>query len=431
MDFKPAVDLVKKAKKILVVSHYDCDGLCSAKILSDTLKRENKNFEVMIVKEINPEVASKAEDSDADLIIFSDLGSGYISLIPKTKDVLILDHHEQEETDVPYNIMQINPCLEGKTLCGSGVCYLFSKSLSGNNHDLIDYAVTGSIGDGQVEEGENKKIVEEAVKLGRLHVEKGLNIFGHVNRPLSNSIKNSNQIPLNSESEVMQFLGDINISLGENGKLKSYCDLGDKEKETLKTELFKEVLRRDHPDPTKIFSNIYLLRMKPKKIMDAQEFSTTLNAFGRLEKFDVVFDVLNGDLDKIDPVMLEYRQKISSYLSWVSKNRDNFESDKHAMYIDAGDKIDENMIGTIVSISINGTGSKKILVGMADGKDAIKVSARSKVEKIDLDDMLNRFCSECGGYGGGHAQAAGGRIEKGRSKEFIEKFQKELKCKLN
>jgi RecJ-like exonuclease len=430
MDFKPAIEKIRNAKNILIVSHYDCDGLCSAKILSDAFKRENIAFSVLIAKELGEDTISKVEQSNADLIIFSDLGSGYISLIPKDRPVIILDHHEQEETDVPFNIIQINSCLEGKTLCGSGICYLFAKELNKNNMDLIDFAIVGSIGDGQVEEGENKKIIEEAKKLGRLNVEKGLNIFGHVNRPLNNSIKNSNTIPLNTESEIMQFMGDIDIDLNENGRIKSYYDLNALEREKLKTELFKEVLQRGTPEPTKIFSNIYLLSRKPKIVMDAQEFSTILNAFGRLEKFDEVFEMLDGRFEKINEVMLEYRQKISTYLSWVNKNMKTFECDKHALYIDAGSFVDENMIGTIVSMSIRGTSDKKIMIGMADGKTGIKVSARSKNEKIDLNEMLGAICLECGGYGGGHAQAAGGKIELGRSKEFIEKFQNGLKSKL-
>jgi single-stranded-DNA-specific exonuclease len=430
MDFKPCLELVGKSKKILVVSHYDCDGICSAKILCDALRREDKSIEVIIAKDLSEKVIAEVEEKEAELIIFSDLGSGYISLIPKDRPVIILDHHEQEETDVPFNIIQINSCLEGKTLCGSGICYLFARELNKQNMDLIDFALIGAIGDGQIEEGENKKIAEEAVKLGRLHIEKGLNIFGHVNRPLNNCIKNSNTIPLNTESEITQFMGDLNIDLNGNGKIKSYCDLDAMEKEKLKTELFKEVLRRNTPEPTKIFSNIYLLTRKPKIIMDAQEFSTMLNAFGRLEKFDEIFQVLDGRYEKIPEVMLEYRQKIAAYLSWVNKNKDSFESDKNALYIDAGDKINENMIGTIVSMSIRGGIDKNIIVGLAQGSDGIKISARSKNEKIDLNEMLGKFCSECGGYGGGHSQAAGGKIASGKSKEFIEKFSKDLKSRL-
>lgn len=430
MDFKAAADKVKSAEKILIVSHYDCDGLCSAKILLEVLKRQGKKAEVTIAKEINREIVSKAEKSDADLVIFSDLGSGYLSLMPRSKDVLILDHHEPESCDVPLNVTQVNPCLEGKMLCGSGVCYLFAKELSKNNLELIDFAIVGSIGDGQIMEGENKKLADEARKMGRLKIEKGLNIFGHVNRPLTSSIKNSNQIPLNSESEIMQFLSEIKIDLGSNGKIKSYCDLEDREKEILKTELFKEVLRRDCPNPTKIFSNIYILTRRPKRITDAQEFSTILNAFGRLERYDGAFDVLDGNLDKIDETMLEYRQKIASYLSWVSKNLKKFDSDEHAVYIDAGNSIEENLIGTIVSISINGIISKKIVIGLAQGESGIKVSARSRLEGINLDEMLSRLCAECGGYGGGHIEAAGGKIPSGKSKEFIEMFKIGIKSQL-
>ncbi|MBN2095755.1 MAG: DHH family phosphoesterase [Candidatus Aenigmarchaeota archaeon] len=427
MDFKEAVQKTRNAKKILVVSHYDCDGICSAKILSEALRREGKIVEVMVAKEISEEIIEKVKKIESDLIIFSDLGSGYLSLIPKDRNIVILDHHEPETPEVSPNITHINPCTEGKTLCGSGVCYCFAKGLSKNNFDLVDFAVVGSIGDNQVQEGENKNIVDEAEKLGRLQTEKGLNIFGHVNRPLSRSLMNSNHIPLKSESEAIQFLRELNIEINGNGKIKSYCDLADREKEILKNEILKEALRQDLAEPSKVFSNIYILTQKPKKIMDAQELSTTLNAFGRLEKFDEVFEVLSGNLEKIDEVMYEYRQKISSGLSWLNKNLPSFPTDELAMYIDAKNNVDENIIGTIVSIYINNAESRPVVIGLAEGKEGIKISARSKNDKVDLDEVISRVCAECGGYGGGHPKAAGGKIALGKAGEFIEKMQKGLK----
>ncbi|MGC9310612.1 MAG: DHHA1 domain-containing protein [Candidatus Aenigmatarchaeota archaeon] len=428
MDFKPAVEKAKNARKILIVSHYDCDGLCSAKILKDALGREGKSVDILIAKELTTEIVEEALGKNAELMIFSDLGSGYLSLMPKGKEIIILDHHESEDVEISENVLHINPCLGGKVLCGAGVCYLFAKELGEKNSDLIDFAVIGSIGDGQVEEGENKKIVREAQKLGRLTVEKGLNIFGHMSRPLSAAFKNSNHIPFSSESEIIQFFSSLNINLNNNGKIKSYCDLKDKEKELLKLELFKEVLRRDLPDPTKVFSNIYILSKMPKRLMDAQEFSTILNAFGRLEKFGEVFEFLDGKTSLLEPVMLEYRQKIATYLSWTSANLKNFPSGNNTVFIDAKDKIHENMIGTITSISINGLIKSPVVVGLAQGSDGIKISARSKSEKIDLDAVLSNICAELGGYGGGHAQAAGGKIPADKSEEFITRFLDASKC---
>lgn len=429
MDFKPAVELVKKSKKILIVSHYDCDGICSAKILTDALGREGKSIERIIAKELTPEIISKAKAIPSDLIIFSDIGSGYLDLIPTDRPVLILDHHTPEG-NLPENAIQINPCVEGKELCGAGVCYRFATKLNPKNRDLIDFAIIGSIGDNQIEDGENKKILREAQMSGRVKVEKGLNIFGHVNRPLNQTLKNSNHIPLNDESEIVQFLSDLKIDINSNGKIKSYCDLKDREKELLKLELFKEVLRKGDADPTKVFSNIYLLTGQQKRLTDAQEFSTILNAFGRLEKFNEVFEVLGGDLTILEEIMLEYRQRIATYLSWTSRNLKNFPATEDVVFINAGDNIHENMIGTVTSISINGLAKRNIVVGLANGGDGIKISARSKNEKIDLDELLSKLCEELGGFGGGHAAAAGGKIPAGKSQEFIDSFQNSLKSRL-
>jgi RecJ-like exonuclease len=429
MDFRPAIEKAKSAKKILIVSHYDCDGLCSAKILKDALEGEGKQLEILIAKEVTPEIIREALTKESDLIIFSDLGSGYLSLMPKDKEIIILDHHDPETEQVTENIIQINPCLEKKELCGSGVCYLFAESLNPENSRLIDWAVVGAIGDNQIEEGENLKVMKQAQKMGRLKVEKGLNIFGHVNRPLSQTLKNSNHIPFNDESEIVQFLSDLNIDLNHNGKIKSYCDLKDKEKELLKLEVFKEVIRRGDSDPAKVFSNIYLLPRNSKKLMDAREFSTILNAFGRLERYNEAFEMLGGDMDKLEAVMLEYRQKIASYLSWTARNLKKFASDDNALFIDAGDNIHENMIGTITSISINGIAKKGIVIGLANGEGGIKISARSENKNVDLNEILSSVCESLGGYGGGHAAAAGGKIPPGKSKEFIEAFQNALKTR--
>jgi RecJ-like exonuclease len=425
MDFSKAIEEVKKATKVLVVSHYDCDGLCSAKILSTALKREGKEVEIKIVKEISEDIIREIEPIKRDLTIFSDLGSGYLSLLPKKGKIIVLDHHTPEDVELPNNIIHINPMLEEKELCGSGVCYFFVKKL-GNNRDLIDYAVVGALGDNQLDIGENLKIKKEAEKLGRLKIEKGLKIFGHVNRPLHESLKNSSMFPLNDHSQVVQFLSDLKINLVENGKLKSYYDLTKEEKEKLVSGIIKERIRNDFGEHNDIVSEIYILTYQPRKLIDALEFSTILNAFGRLEKYEEALDLMNGNLEILEDVLKEYRRRISDYLTWTTRNMKNFHQTKDVIFINAKDNIEENMIGIITSIFINAFTDKKIVVGMAYDADSIKISARAKNE-LDLDKILNKVCEELSGQGGGHKQAAGGRIPKGRENEFTKYFIEYIK----
>ncbi len=420
MDFRRAIEKVNKASNILVVSHFDCDGLCSAKILIDSLKRAGKQVKVKIAKEISLELISEIEKINSDLIIFSDLGSGYLSLLPENREIIVLDHHTPEKVQIPQNIEQINPVLENKELCGAGVCYLFSLELDRKNQDLIDFAVVGAIGDNQIEISENKKIKEKAIQLKRLKIEKGLKIFGHVNRLLHESLRNANIFPLNNDSHVVQFLNELKIDL--KGKPKSYCDLTKEEKEKLTLEIIKERIRENIENPADIFSDIYILLKQPKLLSDALEFSTILNAFGRLEKFDEVFEMLSGNLNTLERVLAEYRRKIATCLSWATKNLKNFRKTENILFIDAKKNIDSNIIGTIASIFINGITDKKIVVGLAESDNEVKISTRSKEQKIDLDLILSECCKKLGGIGGGHKEAAGGKIEKGKEKEFINIF---------
>ena len=429
MDFSDAIIKVRNANKILLVSHYDCDGLCSAKILSDALKKENKEIKIKIAKEISSEIIEEVEkefeEGNFELIIFSDLGSGYLSLLPKDKEIVILDHHVPEKVEVPENIIQINPCLEDKELCGAGICYLFVSEL-GKNEELIDYAIVGAIGDHQLEIDENKKIKELAEKLGRLKTEPGLNIFGHVNRPIHESLCNANFFPLNGHSEVVQFLSELDIELYHNGKIKSYYDLSEKEKKKLSLEIIKERISNNIEEPANIFSSIYILTNQPRELMDALEFSTIFNSFGRLEKYEEVFEMLDGNLDILAEVKREYGRKLSSYLAWVERNLEKFPQTKNILFINAKEKIDENMIGTIVSILINGSINKNVIVGLAYAEDGVKLSTRSKMPGIDLDEIVSKICGKLGGNGGGHKEAAGGKIERGKEEEFIELFKKEI-----
>ncbi|MCD6274601.1 MAG: DHH family phosphoesterase [Candidatus Aenigmarchaeota archaeon] len=428
MDFSKAIEMIRKSNKILIVSHYDCDGLCSAKILSTALKKENKEISVRIAKELSKkiieDIEEKFEKENFDLMIFSDLGSSNLSLLPN-KDIIIFDHHMPEKIELPENIVQINPIVENMELCGAGVCYLFASKIN-NNQELIDYAIVGAIGDNQAEIGENRKIVLEAEKIKRLKIEKGLRLFGHINRPLHYSLTYSKLLPLKDCSEVVQFISDLKINLNHSGKIKSYYDLSKEEKERLFLGIIKERIR-NNLDPTNIFSDIYLLTKQPRELMDALEFSTILNAFGRLEKFDEALKLLDGNLEKLEEVMTIYKRKLATYLSWTTENINNFQQTKNILFINAGEKIDENMIGTITSIIINSCTNKKIVVGLAWAADGVKISARSRMPEVDLNEVMNKVCEKLGGKGGGHKEAAGGKIEKGKEEKFIKLFAEEIK----
>ncbi|VVB82079.1 Uncharacterised protein [uncultured archaeon] len=100
-------------KEILVLSHFDTDGITSATILTQTLKKLDKRFSVKILKRLEDDEIFKLPKDR--LIIFLDLASGSLDQIVKAnlKDVFIIDHHEIIQ-EIPSCVHIVNPFLNGK-----------------------------------------------------------------------------------------------------------------------------------------------------------------------------------------------------------------------------------------------------------------------------------------------------------------------------
>ena len=428
MDFRKAVSEIRKAKTIRVVSHYDCDGLCSAAILKKALEREGKEFIIDIAKQVDSELISKLENTDEDLLIFSDLGSGYLELLERLdKKIIVLDHHQPSKEETSENIEHINPILENRILCGAGVAFLLATKLDISNKDLVDLAIVGAIGDNQVFEGENKNLVDYAKRLGRIKIQKGLNVFGWVNRPLHKALLYSNIHPFyKDESKVVQFLSDIGINLiDESGNFRSMLDLSEHEKLILHEELLKEILANGDKIPDNIFKKAIILKNYPKMISDASELATILNACGRLERYEDSFSILDGNLSLVEDIMTEYKKRIKRYLDWVERNKLNFPITQKGFYIVAKDNIHENFIGTITSICLSSNiVGKDVILGFANtSKGDVKISARKRQGlDINLGKLISKVCEEFGGFGGGHKEAAGGNIPTGKEYAFIKIF---------
>lgn len=428
MDFGKAVLEIRKAEKIRIISHYDCDGLCSATILKKALEREGKEFSIEIAKQVDNELISKLENAEEDLLVFSDLGSGYLELLEKLdKKIIVLDHHQPSKERPSKNIEHINPILESKILCGAGIAFLLATKLDLSNKELVDLAIVGAIGDNQVFEGENKNLVAYAKRLGRIKIQKGLNVFGWVNRPLHKALVYSNIHPFyRDESKVVQFLSDIGINLlDESGNFRSMLDLSEREKLILHEELLKEILANGEKIPENIFKNEIILKNYPKMISDASELATILNACGRLERYEDSFRILSGDLSLVEEVMFEYKKRIKEYLDWVERNRLNFPRSEKGFYIIAKDNIHENFIGTITSICLSSNiANRDIILGFANtSKGDVKISARRKRGlDVNLGKLISDVCVKFGGSGGGHKEAAGGNIPAGKEYAFIKIF---------
>jgi single-stranded-DNA-specific exonuclease len=113
---------------ITVISHHDADGISSASIMGAALARAKARFTVRIVEELREDVVDEISKSKPDLVLFCDIGSGYLDLIGSRLDAkasLVMDHHPPNAS-VPANTLQLNPHEFGidgaKLVSAAGVC---------------------------------------------------------------------------------------------------------------------------------------------------------------------------------------------------------------------------------------------------------------------------------------------------------------------
>jgi len=422
---KRGIEVLKRNDKVLLVSHYDCDGLASAAIMSKAMERNGTKFSPLIIKEIDDESIKKIIDYNLP-VIFSDIGSN--PLIEKINNqIIILDHHEPVNFNKD-NIVEINPELFGiHELSGSGICYLFAKAMNEKNKDLSYIALVGAIGDMVTENyeltGENKKIVKDAKDLGLIRAEKGLKIYGHDSRPIHKALEYSSEIGVpkvsKNESSVVQFLSDLNIKIKDGDKFRRLSDLSEQEKIRLHTALVMEKIANGE-NPEEIFGTNYFLT---KYNFELKEFATIVNAFGRLERYGEGIEFcLNPTKEKADDILKTYRGMMGKFIAWAKQNI--VESDGIG-YIIARDKIHANFISPVTTIFSNAL-SVKILVGMAYADNKIKISVRNKTN-IDMANVLNNIATALGGFGGGHKEACGATIPKDEEERFIKLFNESIK----
>ncbi len=169
-------DAASKESTILTVTHFDADGLTAGAIAFEAVKRLNTIVHLRIVENLSEKTIEEIGKIDADFIIFSDIGSGYLDIVSKglkNREIVIADHH-QVLGEAPPNLHHFNTHLMGfngsEEISGAGTAYLLAKAIDPKNVDLSALAIVGCLGDQQDKGpkrsliGLNTEILEDAVK---------------------------------------------------------------------------------------------------------------------------------------------------------------------------------------------------------------------------------------------------------------------------
>lgn len=153
---------------IAVLVDCDPDGYTSAAIIYSYIKKQNINYPVSYIIHKNNKAhgLTKMDDGDVDipkgtkLLVILDAGTNDSEqcnkLIDSGIDVLIIDHHEQEEVGKDNKAIvvnnQISDNYKNKALSGAGVVYEFIKALDDTNwttyaDDYLDLVALAQVSD--------------------------------------------------------------------------------------------------------------------------------------------------------------------------------------------------------------------------------------------------------------------------------------------
>lgn len=452
---REAGELIKTFQgRIRLISHYDCDGICSAAIMVKALEREGKDFCLSFVEQLTRDEIVELAGEDNGFIIFLDLGSGQLEGIQDGlggAKIIISDHHQIEGAAASDDILHINPIDYGITenVSGSGMAYLLARALSHENRELSELGVIGAIGDSQMGAigadwglfGLNKEILKDAQTSGKISVSRGLRIWGKTTRPVHKALEYSVDpyVPgiSGSESGSVQLLQELGIPL-KNGKggWRTLSDLSDEETKRLSSEMIKERMRGNEANPEWIFGDVYELLDKPE-FRDANEFVTVLNAAGKrgLGYLGVSLCLDNPKaFSDIRNVLNSYRKEIGRSLNWIYQNRGYIKSTDNASYILAGGNVPEHIISNVTSI-VSRSGfmpeDKPVFAFVDTRNGKVKISARASDGLVrngfNLRDVMVEAVREVDGEGGGHHGASGGRIPRGSEERFINRVELILK----
>jgi len=443
------LETVKENGVIHVFSHLDADGLAAAGIIGRALFRLDARFRIRITQWINDKAIEEILSEKPQLIVFTDLGSGYIDLLNEKLSefkIVILDHH-QVSGEKTANIVHVNPHLHeidgARDISGSGVTYFAAKAMDKANIDSAPIAVVGALGDMQDKYdqrmlgGLNEKIVEDAKSTGFLTVEKDLIFFGRETRPIHRILASTTNpfIPgiSGEEDKSLAFLVSLDIKPKHGDKWRALRDLSEEEKKRLCSALADYLLSKGlHYEVSNLIGHVYILnREEPwTPLRDAREFSVLLNGTGRMDKPSLGVAVCMGDrgsaLEEANKVLREYRRTLGKYLGWVMEKTERMEELENIYVVHGEDFLEDKIVGAISSIlssSLPNPEKPLIIYANVKEEEIAKFSARTvdmvTHRGVNLGEVMQVAAEKFLGKGGGHNIAAGAQVPIKNINSFI------------
>jgi len=432
---------------VLIVSHYDADGLSAAAAMMLTLERLGLPFQLKIEEQLTPELVKNVLEGPYETLVFLDMGSGILSTIKGEKRVLVVDHHIPQGKP-SLNVLEVNPHRYGINgsieVSSSSLALLIMDGAIGLGETHAHLAVIGALGDRQDQgprfalTGVNGLITALAREAGIIEETIGLRLYGVHSRPLVRALALTMDPILpgltGDEEACIRFLKSIGVNPVDGDRLRKYNELSIEERRTLATELVKLLINSGYPvnEAERIFGTMYYIKREDTRspLRDAREFSYIVNACGRLDRHFIALLLLRGVKGEIivkalDQVRL-YRKLLFRAIKAVRDGACSRIMLNRVLALDYGETVPPKVAGALASILASSlkTDAAVLLVIVRHGDEHVKVSARKAAgqEHVNIGEALSIAARTSGGVGGGHAAAGGALLPA----ENIEMFLSEL-----
>lgn len=452
---------IQSDSSFMAISHHDADGLSSAGIIASALARAKARFSMRIVEELREDIVEEMNKSKPDIVIFTDIGSGYFDLLSShlaAETSLVLDHHPPNG-NVPKKVVQLNPHEFGidgaRLVSASGVSYFVARELSAENKDLSTLGIVGALGDMQDKNekrallGLNELIVEDGISSGSVRVDSDLVMFGRETRPIHRALAYTTTPYLPNlsgrEDNCLTLLSNNGIRLKDGDRFRTLADLSQEEKQKLLNAIIAYLTSIGFQSNVVLdmVGTVYTLIHEPQggPTRDAREFSSLLNACGRTGNPSIGVSIGLGDrkgaLEEANEVVTNYRKTLASYMEWLTKSPDAIQKFQTIWVIRGENQIQESMTGafsSILSSAGNLSPDHAIIVVTRSKEGGIKLSARAPQkllnQGVNLGSALNTITKKYSGFGGGHNVAAGAHIKVEDPTQFLQELDEALSTQM-
>lgn len=435
-----ATDLILKSKKLKIYSHHDSDGIASAAIAVFVAKKLGLNHEVVIRNQLTYE---DFKESGA-VCWFNDLGSARVDEMEGVTGI-ITDHHnpsvsETHINDRGNNIYQFNPHLEGLdgsiSQSGATTTFLFSMNILSDVAAASHLSVIGSVGDLHDKKycklvDSDREVAELASQMGIIEIKEDIRYFGRSSKSISYMLRFGNDPKIDrlydNPKAVADFLESHHFDRREISRLR-WIDISKERRESILNDL-KSLIDMEGGEVSRLTGEVYELKNEPKSssIKDTRDFSSLINATSRKGRPDVGIKLCLFQRGEVMEEALKLYSTHSESLRKASKLMDSVKGKEvgRVLYYDFGNSLENNITGTIATriITHKKLKQKSVVIVMATLGENKKISGRILPEISDIVDLsllLKDSAIKVGGTGGGHRNAAGALIPKGKEKEFIQ-----------